>query len=320
MPRLLLAWVLLIALGDGVPSVLAATPSGEVAGLVTQLNRADGNVEIKRNDAAEWHPVGPAQVLHPGDSLRVTGDASAVVVLAGGRVIRVDQSNPLVALPLPSTASLLLPKVRTLLEASIRFLAGQTRESAQGTLGSRGRPQSLVIVSPHNSLVLPDSLVFDWVGGRSVPARVRILKPDGVILERNAVVETHFDYPVGAPVLTPGVRYVFQVVSEGDAPGEAWFELTDAVRAKAIRTDLVQLEEALSPIPPSSLAVVQAGFLAQAGLVHDARLAILAALARDPNEAVLHVVLGDLYSVAGLPNLAAASYSKGRSLLREGSK
>jgi hypothetical protein len=94
----------------------------------------------------------------------------------------------------------------------------------------------------------------------------------------------------------------------------------DAVRAQAIRAELLELKAALEPIPPSSLAVMRAGFLAQAGLVHDARLTILTALATDPNEPVLHVVLGDLYLIAGLPNLAAASYSEGQSLLREGSK
>jgi hypothetical protein len=218
MTRFLAASALVIGFASMVPFGLTATRSGEAAGIVTALHRADGTLEVKLRDAAEWKPAGPAQVLHPGDSVRATGHASAVVVLVGGGVIKVEQTTPLVVPQPPPAAHPQLLKVRALLEASVAFLAGRTRESAQAVLGSRGRPQSFVVVSPHNCLVLPDSLVFNWVGGRSVPARVRILKSNGVILERNAVVETHFDYPAGAPVLTPGVRYVFQVTSEVTQP------------------------------------------------------------------------------------------------------
>ena len=71
----------------------------------------------------------------------------------------------------------------------------------------------------------------------------------------------------------------------------------------------------LTGVSPSSLAVARAGYLAEHGLLHDARLVVLAALARDPDEPVLHTLLGSLYNQVGLLAQAAEAFDEAESLL-----
>jgi predicted Zn-dependent protease len=92
--------------------------------------------------------------------------------------------------------------------------------------------------------------------------------------------------------------------------------VVDAGRAQAVRQSLRELEEALGPAAsPTTLAAVQAGLLAGEGLVHDARLAVLAALAKDADEPALHMLLGTLYLKAGLAEQAAAAFDEADFLL-----
>ena len=68
------------------------------------------------------------------------------------------------------------------------------------------------------------------------------------------------------------------------------------------------------------MAVVRAGMLASAGLLHDARRALLEALATDPDEPALHQALGNLYQKSGLGELAAESYDEAQFLLTRDAK
>ena len=66
------------------------------------------------------------------------------------------------------------------------------------------------------------------------------------------------------------------------------------------------------------MAVIEAGFLLSQGLPHDARSVLLAALANDAREPTLHLLLGDVYTRARLPELAAESYAAADALLAQG--
>jgi predicted Zn-dependent protease len=90
----------------------------------------------------------------------------------------------------------------------------------------------------------------------------------------------------------------------------------DPQRAQAIRRDLTALEQALrSIVSPNSLVALRVGFLAREGLIHDARLSLTAALTKDPDEPTLHLLLGNLYLKAGLPEMAAESFDEAQFLL-----
>ena len=106
------------------------------------------------------------------------------------------------------------------------------------------------------------------------------------------------------------------VIASGHAPQEAWFEVLDPARAGAVTRDLMELEQAVgSAVSPNSLAELRAGYLANEGLIHDARLVLVAALMRDPDEPALHQLLGNLYTKAGLPDLAAESFDEAQFLM-----
>jgi hypothetical protein len=290
--------------------------TGSATGMITEIKVGHGALEVK-SGGADWRPATPLEALRAGDQVRADGDASAVVVLAGGRgTVRVDaKSSPYTVAAAP-TEDTIASKARTLLQASLGFLSTGTAEKPKALLSTRGGSGRPEVLTPRNGPVLPGSLEFEWLGSRFTRYTVRVLDLSGVVLERKGVVGARFAYPVDAPVLTPGVRYRFQVEAPGRPPYEAWFEVVDPARAARVRGDLDQLEASLGPgVSPNSLAAVKGGALAAEGLFHDARLVVVAALARDPDEPTLHVLLGNLYLRTGLPELAAQSFEEAQFLL-----
>jgi hypothetical protein len=253
--------------------------------------------------------------------VRAVGDATAVVLLTGGRgSVRVDAATSPYTVPGAPGGDGAAQKTRSLLSASLGFLSGGTAEAPKAMLSTRSSTRPPEILTPRDGPVLPGSLVFEWLGSQFSRYTVRILGPSAVVVERKGVVGARFAYPPDAPPLDPGVRYRFEVEALGHPAYGTWFEVADPARTAAVQADLTQLEAGLGPgVSPDSLAAVRAGALAAEGLLHDARLVVLAALARDPDEPALHMLLGNLYLRTGLPELAAESLEEARFLLsREG--
>jgi len=289
--------------------------------MITEIKVGGGKIEVK-TAGADWRAASPLNALRAGDQVRAVGDATTVVLLAGGRgTVRVEATNsPYTVAAAPADAGK-MQKARTLLSASLGFLSAGTKEPPKAVLSTRSATRRPEILTPRNGPVLPDSLVFEWLGSQFSRYTVRILDPSGVVLERKGVVGARFAHPADARPLRPGVRYRFQVEALGHPPYDAWFEVVEPGRAAAVQEDLKQLEAALGPgVSPSSLAAVRVGALAAQGLVHDARLVALAALARDPDEPTLHILLGNLYLKAGLPQLAAESLDEAQFLLSRESR
>jgi hypothetical protein len=209
-----------------------------------------------------------------------------------------------------------MQKAQTLFSASLGFLSAGAKEPPKALLSTRSATRPPEILTPRDGPVLPDSLVFQWLGSQFSRYTVRVLDPSGVVLERKGVVGARFTYPADGPPIKPGVRYRFQVEALNHPPYETWFEVIDPTRAAAVREDIKQLESSLGPgVSPSSLAAVTAGALASEGFFHDARLVALAALAKDPDEPSLHALLGNLYLKTGLPKQAAESLDEAQFLL-----
>jgi hypothetical protein len=164
--------------------------------------------------------------------------------------------------------------------------------------------------------VLGTPVVFEWAGSHVSRSTVRVTSPTGVILERTGITGARFVYPDDAPALTAGIRYTLEVTVRSDKLQTTTFEIVDAVRLAAIRAELADLEAVLGATgTPSSTVAVKAGALASMGLLYDARLVVLAALAADPDEPTLHAILGTLYSKTGLPEHAAAAFGEANLLL-----
>ncbi len=313
-----------LALALCVSIIAEASPafaqSGETAAMITEIKPGRGRVEVQPTGSGDWKPARPLLALRAGDAVRASEDATAAVLLTGGRgTVRVDRAGSPFTVPGAQSGEGKAQKARDLLQASLGYLAGGTRESSQAVLATRGMGQPPVVLAPRNSPVLPGPLVFEWLGTRFSRYTVRILGPDkALVLGPREVTGSRWDLSGDAAAFRPGVRYTLQVQAGGQPTQEAWFELVDPGLARAISADLAALEQGLGPgTPATSLAVVRAGYLSSEGLIHDARLVLTAALARDPDEPTLHLLLGDLQARTGLANLAAQSYEEADFLMKK---
>ena len=296
----------------------AAAQTGETAAVITEIKPARGRVDVKPAAGGDWRPARPLLALRAGDVVRTTENASAVVLLSGGRgIVRVEGAAGTLTVPGVAAAGQ-GQKAKALVEASLGFLAGTTKESSQAVLATRSTARPPVILSPRNGPVLPEALAFEWLGSRFNRYTVRLVGPSGPVVERREVTGPRWEYPVDAPALAPNVRYTLQVTRGGLPPQEAWFEVVDAARARAVTGDLTALEQELgAAVPPTSKAVMRAGLLAREGLLHDARQVVVAALDADRDEPTLHLLLGDLYTRTGLADLAAESFDEAQFLLKK---
>jgi hypothetical protein len=312
LPLLSLTLVALLALGAP-----AGAQTGETAAVITEIKPAHGRVDVKPAAGGDWRPARPLLALRAGDVVRTTENASAVVLLSGGRgTVRVEGAAGTLTVPAVSAAGQ-GQKARALVEASLGFLAGTTKESSRAALASRSAARPPVILSPRNGRVLPEALAFEWLGTRFNRYIVRLIGPSGPVIERQ-VTGARWEYPADAPALAPSVRYTLQVTGVGQPPQEAWFEVVDAARARAVAGDLTALEQELGrAVSPTSRAVMQAGLLAREGLLHDARRVVVAALDTDRDEPTLHLLLGDFYTRTGLADLATESFDEAQFLLKK---
>lgn len=280
--------------------------------MITELKINRGRVEVKPAGAQEWRKAGPLLTLRVGDTVRATEDATAVILLSGGRgSIKVNAAASPFLVPAPQSGESKVQKAMALLDASLGFLSTTAKEEPRATLSTRGGPRPPVILTPRNGPVLPDSLTFEWLGSRFSRYTFRIVGPKGVVLEKRDLTGARFDYPPDAPPLTPGVRYTVQVLSGSHPAQQAWFEVLETSRAETIRRDIKELEQAVGPtISPNTLVTLRTGFLASNGLIHDARLSLIAALTKDPDEPTFHLLLAKLYEKSGLPAQAAEEYDE----------
>lgn len=297
------------------PALPARAQTAETTAVITELKTGRGRVEVKPAAGGDWKPARPLLALRAGDAVRTSDNASAVVLLSGGRgTVRIEGASGAFTVPTAAAAGQ-GQKAKALVEASLGFLAGTTKESSQAVLATRSAARPPIIVSPRNGRVLPEALAFEWLGSRFSRYSVRVSGPAGPVVEGREVTGARWEYPADAPALTPGVRYTLQVTAAGRPPQDAWFEVVDAERARDVAADLAGLEQALGPsVSPTSRAVLRAGLLAREGFMHDARRVVVAALAADRDEPTLHLLLGDLYTRTGLTDLAAESFEEAQYL------
>src|SRR5258707_13123201 len=80
--RLLL---LLLLAAPLVPALPARAQTTETAAVITELKPGRGRVEVKPAAGGDWKAARPLLALRVGDALRTSGNASAAVLLSGGR-------------------------------------------------------------------------------------------------------------------------------------------------------------------------------------------------------------------------------------------
>ena len=96
---------------------------------------------------------------------------------------------------------------------------------------------------------------------------------------------------------------------------DAEFQILPPAEATRVRESLDILVPASLPgYPPSSVALMRAGYVLRDGLFADARRELLTALAGDPDEPTLHLLLGQVYETIGLGELAQREFIEARDL------
>ncbi len=299
--------------------VLALPPLASAAdpvGVLTEIRVERGRVEVRRAGEPEWKPAQPLLALRPGDQIRATSEARASLVFTGGRGAQaVSAANSPFTVQAPAAAGA-SDKVRGLVGSVTDFLAGKQKDLAYLPLSVRAvRPPRVAQLEPRETKLLPGAVTFEWSGSDTLRYKIRVLGPQGILWEQANLPRKPVVYPASAPALEPGVRYFWQLESDGKPVQQAEFQILPATEAKRVRESLDILVPASLPgYPPSSVALMRAGYVLRDGLFADARRELLTALAGDPDEPTLHLLLGQVYDTIGLGELAQREFMEARDL------
>jgi hypothetical protein len=290
--------------------------AADPVGVLTEIRAERGQVEVKRAGETQWTAAQPLLALRPGDQLRVTGEARAALVFTGGRGAQaVSSGNSPFTIQAPAAAAA-GDKVKGLVGSVTDFLSGKQKDLAYLPLSVRSvRPPRVGQLGPRATQVLPGAVSFEWSGSDMFRYKVRVLGPPGLLWEQGDLHRKPVPYPASAPALEPGVRYVWQLETAGQPVQQTEFEILRAAEAARVRESLDMLVPGSLPgYPPSSVALMRAGYELRDGLYADARRELLTALAGDPDEPTLHFLLGQVYDTIGLGELAQREFIEARDL------
>jgi hypothetical protein len=309
-----IAWAALA--GALVLALAALASAADPVGVLTEIRAERGRVEVKRAGESEWKAAQPLLALRPGDQLRASGEARASLVFTGGRGAQaVSAANSPFTVQAPTAAGA-SDKVRGLVGGVTDFLAGKQKDLAYLPLSVRSvRPPRVVQLQPRETKLLPGPVTFEWTGSDTLRYKVRVLGPQGILWEQADLPRKPVVYPASAPALEPGVRYFWQLEADGKPMQQAEFQILPAAEAARVRESLDILVPASMPgYSPSSVALMRAGYVLRDGLYADARRELLTALAADPDEPTLHLLLGQVYDTIGLGELAQREFIEVRDL------
>src|SRR3989337_1394593 len=137
--RWVTGWLAVAALVGGQWLAVPAHGQGsESAGMITELKVDRGRVEVKAAGAQEWRKARPLLALRAGDTIRVSDEAVAVILLSGGRgSVRLTKANSPFVVAAPQPGESKAQKAMTLLEASLGFLSTAAKEEPRGPASTR---------------------------------------------------------------------------------------------------------------------------------------------------------------------------------------
>ena len=290
----------------------AAALAAEPIGVVTELHLKSGRVEMRPAAGGDWQPVRPLLAIAPGDQLRAVGPARAVLVFvgsAGTRVVTQDNSPFVAAVPSQ-------PGLSERVRAAVAVLRATPREPTRKELTVRSvRPASPVVpLSPRDSLVAPDVITLEWAGPDTVRYTVRIVGADRRVLWERAEVARHPVTLTSRDVrLAPG-RYRWELATPEHGVQGAGFDVAADDAAARVKAALQAVDAA--GYPPVTAALLRAAALTGERFHAGARRELLAAIAANPDEPTLRVLLSGVYERTGLGSLAAAEFDRADALSR----
>ena len=299
--------------------VLATPPAWaqEPLAVLTEIQIKRGKVEVKTAAEPDWQVPKPLLSLKAGDQVRVSGEGRAVLAFTGGRGTQiVTQSNSPFTVQAQAGDGV-SDRAKAIMGNVTNFLLGQQREKTYQSLSVRSvRAQPPVILAPRESRVLPGGVNFEWSGSDRLKYRVRLLSPEGAVVWEQAELDRKpLVYPAGAPALKPGVRYSWELETKEHGVQRASFDVAQPADAARVKDALASLTPATAKgYPAATLSLMRAGLLFQETLYADARRELVTAIAADPEEPTLHLLLGHVYDRIGLKGLAANEFDEAEAL------
>lgn len=312
---------------------LAVYPTSWAAvGMITEVKPIDGVVEVRPANATDWRRVMPLQALETGDTIRATRKASAIVMYANSRTtVAVTAALSPYTVKSHGKKNSQEAKAQALLGDITGFLAGKKRTSLTGPMAVRevlsmplavrgsasaDPAQQPHILSPAQSLLQHGRPVIEWSGSPRTVYAVRILDGESLVWERSGLTRTRIEYPQDAAPLMEGKKYTVEIHAGGATPASTWVQVAAASELAALQSALNLLDKTMSPaLPPSSRTALVFGALASRGYWADAREKVLAAIAADSDDPLLHVLMGDYYAQIGLTERSAEEYDEAGFLL-----
>jgi len=290
----------------------AATAEGaEPAAILTELRMGQGQVQVKLAAESQWKTPMPLLSLRAGDQVRATGNASAVLLWSGGQgTVTVSTGNsPYTVAPPPAKASQAPALVGTL----TGVLMGKKKELAYVPLMTRSVKQPPLLLFPRAGKLLA-APTFEWGGSDRLRYTVRVLGPQGQVWEQADLPRVPLAYPAAAP-LQAGTQYRWELEAKGFPVQRGQFALLSPEQLARVRSDLAVLEPARLPgYPKNTVTLMRASYLLDEELYTEARKELQAAIAADPDEPNLHLLLGHVYERTGLSELAAEEFDEAQFL------
>jgi hypothetical protein len=300
----------LIVLG-GPRVTMAADPIA----MVTEIRTGQGEVRVKGAQESDWKPALPLLSLRPDDQVRATNTAVAVLMFTDGQgAVTVTAANSPFLVRSPQAASGSSGKTAELMASVTRVLMGKKKDLSYVPLATRSLRQPSMLLSPRAGKLL-DAPTIEWSGSDRVRYTVRVVGPTGVVWEQKDLPRAPLSYPSAAPPLTPSTVYRCELETKDVPVQRGEFVIASAAEAAVARDALAALDPSLLPgFPKSTVVVLRAGYLLENELYAPARQELLAALAADPDEPTLHLLLGYVYDRTGLTRLAAEEFDEAQFL------
>ncbi len=292
------------------PTAGRAAPAGEPVAVLTEIRVGQGEVRVKPAAEGDWKAPLPLLSLRPGDQIRTTRNAAAVLLFREGQgTVTVSAANSPYTVQAPTAGG---PRGGTaeLLATLSGFLMGKKKELTYVPLAVRSVKQPPLLLSPREGKLLGPP-VLEWGGSDRLRYTVRLFSPQAKVWEQSNLPRAPLSYPASAPPLVPGVSYRWELEARDFPAQQGQFTLLSPAEIAPIQESLSALDaSALPGYPRNTVILMRAGFLFQQGLYAEARKELLAALAADPDEPSLHLMLGHVYERTALRELAAEEFDE----------
>jgi hypothetical protein len=282
---------------------LAASPGSpaEPIGVITELSTKTGRVEVQPAGGGEWAVPRLLLSVGAGDRIRADGGARAVIVfIATQRATVVTRENSPFVAAAPAAPGL----GDRMKSAAVTFLQGQQPDRAYQSLAVRKSPTVFpTIIAPRDTLVAPGVVPFAWSGSDRWRYTVRLRAADQrVVVETRDLAGPALRFTPSDTPLAPG-RYEWELQTKEHGTQRAAFEVASPEAADRVRAAVAAVGGGV--YPAVTAALLAAAVRMREGFYADARAGLLAAIAASPDDATLHLLLGQVYERTGLRELAA---------------